>query len=57
MKTLDQKINSLQPTQSVVISKNEFASVSAERSSCGKILRFVRTFSNGSFKVFKEQSF
>jgi len=50
--TTDLKINSLQPGQSVVISKNGFAECSAERSTDGKIIRFIRTFPNGSWVVF-----
>jgi hypothetical protein len=50
--TTDSKINSLQPGQAVVISKNEVAECSAERSTDGKTIRFVRTFPNGSWVVF-----
>lgn len=50
--TAELKINSLQPGQSVVISKNEIAECSAERSTDGKVIRFVRTFPNGSWNVF-----
>jgi hypothetical protein len=48
----DLKIDSLQPGQSVVISKNEIAECSAERSADGKVIRFVRTYPNGSWNVF-----
>jgi hypothetical protein len=50
--TTELKINSLQPGQSVVISKNEIAECSAERSTDGKVIRFVRTHLNGSWSVY-----
>jgi len=50
--TTELKIDSLQPGQSAVISKNEIAECSAERSADGKTIRFVRTFPNGSWVVF-----
>ncbi len=50
--TTELKINSLQPGQSVVISKNEIAECLAERSTDGKVIRFVRTCPNGSWNIF-----
>lgn len=53
MKTLDEKISSLKVGQSVRISTCNGITVTVERSSHENILRFVRTYPNGSWSVFK----
>lgn len=54
MKTLDQKINSLKPGQSIEISRvSDDSFCTIERSSNGKKVRFVRHNGN-SFVVFCE---
>ena len=57
MSNLDAKINKLNPGGFFLISKNEYAECIVERSGDGKTLRFVRTFPDGSFEVFKETGF
>jgi hypothetical protein len=57
MSNLDTKINSLKIGGSFIISATNNIVCSVERSGDGKTLRFVRTFENGSFKVFQETSF
>ena len=57
MSNLDKKISNLKSGDSFMISKNEIAECSVERSGDGKRLRFVRTFPNGSFVVFQEESY
>lgn len=53
MKTLDSIIDNLKPGFSEEISKGNGIVCSVEKSGDGKKLRFVRTFSDGSFVVFK----
>lgn len=57
MTNLDAKINNLLKGQSFIISKSNNIVCSVERSGDGKGLRFVRTFENGSFEVFKTVDF
>lgn len=57
MSSLDSKINHLLPSQAIVISEYNCIKCSVERTGNGKTLRFVRTFSNGSFEVFKTVAF
>jgi hypothetical protein len=57
MSNLDSKINNLLAGQSFVISTFNNIVCSAERTTDGKTLRFIRTQKNGSFIVFKEASF
>lgn len=57
MKTLDQKIDSLKKGEQIEISSSNSITVSCERSTNGKQLRFVRTFADGSFNVFKKVNF
>lgn len=55
---LDQKIDSLKIGGSVLISEGNGIKVTAERSAGdGKKLRFVRTFTDGSFTVFRTTNF
>ena len=54
--TLQDKLDSLKPGQSIVISGNEAAYCSAEVSTDGKKMRFVRTFQNVSWEVFRTVS-
>lgn len=49
---LDQKIDSLKNGQSVEISAYNGIVCTAEKSTDGKTIRFVRTYSDGSFTVF-----
>jgi hypothetical protein len=57
MSNLDSKINCLLTGQSLVISTFNNTVCSAERTGDGKSLRFVRTFANGSFEVYKTVDF
>lgn len=57
MTILDLKIRKLLPWDSIVISKTRKVENSVERSADGKKLRFVRTYPNGSFVVYKETGF
>jgi hypothetical protein len=57
MSNLELKINSLLAGQSLVTSKSNSIICSVERSGDGKYLRFVRTFENGSFEVYKTVDF
>lgn len=50
-------IESLKPGESTLISKCNRIECYAERSGDGKTLRFVRTFPNGSFEVFRKVNF
>jgi hypothetical protein len=51
------QVSSLLPNGSFVLSQSDNLVCSVERSSDGKKLRFVRTFSNGSFVVVKETDY
>lgn len=53
MKNLDEQITNLRPCEQLIISSFNNITVHVERSSNGKNLRYVRTFSDGSFSVFK----
>lgn len=57
MSNLDLKISSLLAGQSLITSKSNSIICSVERSGDGKYLRFVRTFENGSFEVYKTVGF
>jgi hypothetical protein len=54
---LELKIRKLQPWDSIVISKTKKVETTVERSADGKKLRFVRTDTNGSFVVYREEGF
>ena len=54
--TLDQKINRLQPGQSIEISRYSNTSVTAERTANGKQIKFIRHTPSG-WRVFKTASF
>ena len=56
MKILDQKINTMQPGQQIIISECNGIKVIAERTGDGKTLRFIRETQSG-FTVFKTTSF
>lgn len=55
-RTLDQRINSLRPGHEIELSRSNGFWVTAERSGCGKWLRFVRHHANG-FEVIKTSRF
>jgi hypothetical protein len=57
MSNLDHKINNLKSGDFFVLSSFSDIVCSVERSGDGKTLRFLRTFPDGSFKVFQESSF
>ncbi len=57
MSKLDSKISNLLAGQSFITSKANNIICSVERSGDGKHLRFVRTFENGSFEVYKTVNF
>ena len=57
LKTLDEKIDNLKKSESIIISSGNGITCSVERSSNGKNVRFVRTFENGSFEVFRTSRF
>jgi len=57
MSNLAAKINSLSKGQSIIISSFNNIVCSVERTGDGKNLNFVRTFENGSFKVYKTVQF
>jgi len=57
MMEIDEKIDNLNPGEQLNISSYNGISVHVERSGDGKHLRFVRTFADGSFSVFKKCSF
>lgn len=57
MLSLDAKITNLEAGQSIVISTFNNIVCSVERTGDGKTLRFVRTFANGSFEVYKTVAF
>jgi hypothetical protein len=57
MSSLDAKINNLGAGKSIMISKFNNIICSVERTGDGKTLRFVRTFANGSFEVYKTVDF
>lgn len=57
MTKFNSQISSLLPNGSFVLSQSDNLVCSVERSSDGKKLRFVRTFSNGSFVVVKETDY
>ena len=54
---LDQRIDSLERGQSIILSYFNEITCTVERSGNGKILRFVRTFADGSFEVFRKVDF
>lgn len=45
----------LSPGQSILLTKTQSARVDVERSGDGKTIRYVRTFPNGSWEVFKTE--
>lgn len=51
--TIDDKISSLKRGESMILSIYNGITISVERASNSNKLRFVRTFVNGSFKVFQ----
>ena len=53
MSSLDAKINNLEAGKSIIISTFNNIVCSVERTGDGKTLRFVRTFADGSFEVYK----
>ncbi|MBK8720805.1 MAG: hypothetical protein IPL95_00530 [Saprospiraceae bacterium] len=53
MTNLNSKINNLLTGQSFITSQSNNITCSVERSGDGKKLRFIRTYENGSFEVFK----
>ena len=53
MTNLNSKINNLLAGQSFITSQSNNITCSVERSGDGKKLRFIRTYENGSFEVFK----
>jgi hypothetical protein len=54
---LESKISSLSPGQSVLMSELNDIICTAERSGDGQTLRFVRTYPDGSFEVYKVTKF
>lgn len=54
---MQELINNLKPGQSIETSSFNNIVCSCERSGDGKTLRFVRTFPNGSFEVFRKVNF
>ena len=57
MTNLDTKINNLLPGQSIITSQFNNIVCSVERSGSGKQLRFIRTYKNGSFEVYRTSDF
>lgn len=51
--TLDDRIADLKPSESIVIGYGFGIICTAERSSKGNTIKFVRTYPNGSWKVYK----
>ena len=56
-KTMDAKINSMNPGDSIIISESGDSRVIAERSGDGQTLRFVRVHDNGSWVTFLTKPF
>lgn len=50
-------VENLKAGEQTEISKGNGITVHAERTGCGKFLKFVRTFENGSFVVFHKVRF
>jgi hypothetical protein len=57
MSNLDFQINNLLAGQSIISSKCNNIVCSIERSGDGKTLRFIRTYENGSFAVYRTVDF
>jgi hypothetical protein len=57
MSNLDSKISSLMAGQSLITSIPSNIICTVERSGDGNFLRFVRTYENGSFEVYKTVGF
>ena len=57
MKTLNEKISNLKPSEILLLSEGNGIKCTAERSANGKDIRYVRTYSNGSWVVFHKTSF
>ena len=57
MTTLDSKINNLKPGQELQLSESNGIKCHVERTGNGKLLKYVRTFADGSFEVFNTVRF
>lgn len=57
MSNLDLEINNLLPGQSMIVSSYNKIFCSVERTGDGKTLRFIRTFENGSYEVYRTVAF
>lgn len=55
--TLNEKINGLQKGQMLIISQGNGITCHVERSTKNRTLRYVRTYANGSFEVYKTVNF
>jgi hypothetical protein len=55
--TLDQRLNGLKKGESIITSEGNGITCTAERSTDGKVIRFVRTFSDGSWTVYHTSRF
>jgi hypothetical protein len=55
--TLDQRLNGLKKGESIITSQGNGITCTAERSTDGKVIRFVRTFSDGSWTVYHTSRF
>lgn len=55
--TLDQKLDRLRNGETLITSKGNGITCTAERSGDGKTLRFVRTQANGSWEVYHKVRF
>lgn len=50
---IDEKLNALRNGGTLIVSKCNSITVTAEKSGKGDVVRFVRTYANGSWEVFR----
>ena len=55
--TLEQRLAGLKKNEIIVTSQGNGITCTAERSSDGKVIRFVRTYSDGSWTVYHTSRF
>jgi hypothetical protein len=55
--TTDQKINNLKAGEEIIISSANGITCHAERTGNGKLIKYVRTFADGSFEVYNTVRF